>query len=101
MVPLHPTQLYEAAANLIIFVILWMALRRKRFDGHVFILYLFMYSIVRFLVEFLRGDADRGFLFDGKLSTSQAISLVLVIFASGLYISIKKGLPAKNATSRH
>jgi phosphatidylglycerol:prolipoprotein diacylglycerol transferase len=101
MVPLHPTQLYEAIANLIIFVTLWLALRRKRFNGQVFILYLFMYSIARFFVEFLRGDADRGFLFEGRLSTSQAISLTLVIVASGLYFRLRGDSRSKEAPSRH
>lgn len=101
MIRLYPTQLYEAAANFIIFLTLWLALGRKRFDGQVFILYLFMYSIMRFFVEFLRGDADRGFLFDGRLSTSQVISLMLVIFASGLYFSLRKGSRGKDAASRH
>ncbi len=101
MVPLHPTQLYEAAANLIIFVTLWLALHRKRFNGQVFILYLFMYSIARFFVEFLRGDADRGFLFEGRLSTSQVISLTLVIVASGLYFRLRKDPQSKKVASRH
>ena len=101
MVPLHPTQLYEAAADLIIFVTLWSVLQRKRFDGQVFILYLFMYSVARFFVEFLRGDADRGFIFEGRLSTSQAIGLILVIVASGLYLKLRGNSRRKEAPSKH
>jgi len=101
MVRLHPTQLYEAAANLIIFVTLWLALHRKQFNGQVFILYLFMYSITRFFVEFLRGDADRGFLFDGRLSTSQVISLSLIVLATGLYFRLRKTPQSQKASSYH
>ena len=101
MVPLHPTQLYEAAANLVIFVILWLALRRKRFDGQVFILYLFLYSIARFFVEFYRGDSDRGFLFEGRLSTSQVISIALVILGAGLYVKLRKESKSTVTASSH
>jgi phosphatidylglycerol---prolipoprotein diacylglyceryl transferase len=85
MIPLHPTQLYEAGANFVIFSILWLKLRSKSFDGQVFVLYLTLYSVVRFTIEFFRGDADRGFLFSGLLSTSQFISVILLISAATLF----------------
>ncbi|MEW5978348.1 MAG: prolipoprotein diacylglyceryl transferase [Acidobacteriota bacterium] len=87
---LHPTQLYEAAASLLIFGLLWKALEKKRFDGQVFILYLWLYSVVRFGIEFFRGDADRGFLFDGLLSTSQFISILLFILGIVLTIVLRR-----------
>lgn len=75
-IPLHPTQLYESAAGLIIFLVL-MALERrgKAFAGRTFWLFVLLYSISRFIIEFYRGD-DRGLVFD-MLSTSQFISVVL------------------------
>ncbi|MFN8007186.1 MAG: prolipoprotein diacylglyceryl transferase [Terriglobia bacterium] len=88
-IPLHPAQLYEAVTNLIIFCLLWRALRKKKFDGQVFILYLLLYSVSRFVIEFFRGDPERGFLFDGLLSTSQFISLILIGCALGLYVKLK------------
>ena len=91
MTPLHPTQLIEAAANALIFLVLWLVLRKKRFDGQVFILYLVLYSVTRFLIEFIRGDADRGFLFNGRLSTSQFISIHLVIVAAVLFLKLRRG----------
>jgi phosphatidylglycerol:prolipoprotein diacylglycerol transferase len=100
LIPLHPTQLYEAAANLVIFVILWLTLKRRRFDGQVFVYYLFLYSATRFFIEFLRGDPDRGFLFDGQLSTSQFISIVLMIFATVLYLMLRRGRGKKAVVSR-
>lgn len=69
-----PTQLLESVGNVLIFLTLLWAWRRRRFAGQIFLVYLTLYSVVRFLLEFLRGDTDRGFL--GPLSTSQVIGLV-------------------------
>ena len=60
--PRHPTQLYEAAAETAIFLFVWRLHGRKRFDGRVFLTYLALYSAARFLVELVRGDAERGYL---------------------------------------
>jgi prolipoprotein diacylglyceryltransferase len=54
--------------------------KRKAFDGQIFWLLLFLYSITRFLIEMVRGD-PRGFLFGDFLSTSQAVGVVLAIFS--------------------
>ncbi len=77
-VPLHPTQLYEAVFGLAIFLFLIWKAPRKAFDGQILWLFLFLYSVVRFFVEFLRDD-PRGFFFKGLLSTSQAIGILLAI----------------------
>jgi phosphatidylglycerol:prolipoprotein diacylglycerol transferase len=75
-VPLHPTQLYESAAGLVILAALLLVERRGRsFAGRTFWLFVLLYAVSRFVIEFYRGD-DRGFLFD-LLSTSQVISVVL------------------------
>ncbi len=75
-IPLHPTQIYESFAGLLIFLILIVTERRGRmFAGRTFWLFVLLYSISRFVIEFYRGD-DRGMVFS-MLSTSQFISLVL------------------------
>jgi phosphatidylglycerol:prolipoprotein diacylglycerol transferase len=75
---LHPTQLYESLMTLGIFgILLWWFPRRKH-DGDVFLGYLGLYAVGRFLVEFLRGDENRGFVFHHLLSTSQFIALLVV-----------------------
>ena len=86
---LHPTQLYESFAMLIVFLfLLWMH-RRKRFNGQVILLYALLYSIVRFAIEFVRDD-PRGDIFGlttlTGLSTSQMISLVVGIAAAVLLV---------------
>jgi phosphatidylglycerol:prolipoprotein diacylglycerol transferase len=92
--PLHPSQLYEsAAAFLIFFFLLWLA-PRKRFQGQVTLAYVALYSIVRFALEFLRGDADRGTWFGGLLSTSQIVALVLLLAAALLLPRVRRGQPS-------
>jgi len=79
-VPLHPTQLYDAANGLALFFFLsWME-RRKTFDGQIFWLLLLLYSVTRFLIEIFRGD-PRGFLLGDLLSTSQGIGILLAVFS--------------------
>jgi phosphatidylglycerol:prolipoprotein diacylglycerol transferase len=77
---LHPTQLYEAAGCLSLFLFLaWME-KKKSYEGEIFWLFLLLYSLLRFLIEFFRDD-PRGFLFGTFLSTSQAIGVLLAILS--------------------
>jgi len=88
--PLHPTELYESIACFLIFFVLLRVARGKRFDGQVTLTYVASYAVVRFIIEFFRGDAVRGTVF-GWLSTSQFIAL-LMVFAAALslpYVSRK------------
>jgi phosphatidylglycerol:prolipoprotein diacylglycerol transferase len=81
---LHPTQLYESFAMLIVFFFLLWLHKHRRFSGQVILLYALLYSVVRFFIEFLRDD-PRGDLFGlttlTGLSTSQLISLIIGIGA--------------------
>lgn len=81
---LHPVQLYESFAMLIVFFFLIWLHRRKRFSGQVILAYALIYSVVRFAVEFVRDD-PRGDLLGlttlTGLSTSQMISLLVGISA--------------------
>jgi phosphatidylglycerol:prolipoprotein diacylglycerol transferase len=63
--------------------------KRKTFDGQIFWLFLFLYSITRFLIEIFRGD-PRGFLFGGLLSTSQAVGIVLAVFSLFMLFYMKE-----------
>ena len=75
---LHPTQLYDAANGLGIFLFLKWWEGRKTFDGQIFWLFLLLYSGGRFFVEMFRGD-PRGFMFNGLVSTSQGLGITLAI----------------------
>ena len=75
-VPLHPTQLYEAGAELLILILLLVTEGKGRpFPGRTFWGYMFLYGVSRFIIEFYRGDA-RGMV--GTLSTSQFVSVIIV-----------------------
>ena len=89
-VALHPTQIYESLATFALFFFLLWLHGARRFKGQVFAAYLLCYSILRFGIEFFRGDADRGFVFGGALSTSQFISLLLVPCALLLYRHMRR-----------
>ncbi len=80
-VRLHPVQLYESAALLAIFGILMWRYPRKKRDGEIFLAYVGLYAVARFFLEFFRGDPDRGFVFNGLLSTSQFIAVLALITA--------------------
>ncbi|HET9711411.1 MAG TPA: prolipoprotein diacylglyceryl transferase [Pyrinomonadaceae bacterium] len=86
---LHPTQLYESFAMLLVFLFLLWLHKRKRFSGQVILAYALLYSIIRFAIEFVRDD-PRGDVFGlttlTGLSTSQMISLVIGITALILLI---------------
>lgn len=74
-VPLHPTQLYEAGAELLILgVLLWLERRSRAFPGRTFWTYMLLYAVSRFAIEFYRGD-PRGTI--AMFSTSQFVSLIL------------------------
>ena len=77
-IPYFPVQLLSCFANLCLFLILLVYDKRPHRKGITFSLYLFLYAIGRFFIEFLRGDSVRGIY--GGLSTSQWISLALLIF---------------------
>ncbi len=79
----HPTQLYEVGAALVMFAILWKVAGRKWQPGRLFGLYLALYGVERFLIEFVRAKSDRVLL---GLSTSQMASLLLLVVAAVLWI---------------
>lgn len=75
-VALHPTQLYESAAGLVILIaVLALEKRPRPFAGRTFWSFAFIYAVLRFIIEYFRGD-DRGLVLN-LLSTSQFISVVL------------------------
>lgn len=87
-IPVHPTQLYEAINGLIIMGALMIYRRNPHRIGRPSAIFLMIYSILRFIIEFLRGDTYRGFL--GTLSTSQWISIPLFILGLVLWFRKKE-----------
>lgn len=93
-VPLHPTQLYEAALDFCIFLFLISFRRRKTFDGQLIWLYTLLYAVARFIVELFRGD-PRGSAFDNLLSTSQIIGIVMAVVAMVMLLMLGRNKTAK------
>lgn len=94
--PLYPTQITESILNLLNFIFLMILFKKKKFQGQVMAVYIFNYSLIRFCIEFFRGDNDRGYVFGGtdhpfsSLSVPQLISIFGIIMAIVLYTRFKK-----------
>jgi phosphatidylglycerol---prolipoprotein diacylglyceryl transferase len=97
---LHPTQLYESFAMLLVFFFLLWLHKRRSFSGQVVLVYALLYSVIRFAIEFVRDD-PRGDILGlttlTGLSTSQLISIVIGI--SSLIILIVRRKTRENPTS--
>lgn len=97
-VPLHPTQLYEAGAEALILAILLVSERRGgRFAGRTFWLYMLLYAVSRFIIEFYRGD-PRGSVW--IFSTSQFISLILAPLAVAMLWRLSREQPVEPRAKR-
>ncbi|MGB9586882.1 MAG: prolipoprotein diacylglyceryl transferase [Armatimonadota bacterium] len=75
--PSHPTQLYAFAASIVIFYLLTRVEKRRCYIGQVFLIYLALYSIYRFLIEFLRKGVTADIVFVG-ITEAQLVSLVVL-----------------------
>jgi phosphatidylglycerol:prolipoprotein diacylglycerol transferase len=83
----HPTQLYEAWGSLALAAALFFWLHaRKRYDGHVFVVFLGGYATLRFILEIFRADDRGGIAF---LSTSQWVGVLLFVVAFLLHKKLK------------
>jgi len=97
-IPLHPTQLYEAGAELLILGLLLFTERKGRpFPGRTFWGYMLLYAISRFVIEIYRGD-PRGLV--GAFSTSQFVSLLIIpISIIMLILLARRRQPARKAAA--
>ena len=92
----HPTQLYEAAGNLVIFAGLSAYYRRRRFASQICWLYVLSYGVLRFGVEFFRGDYDVHYF--GVLTIAHIMAGVLILVAvAGLILYGKTGARPVNS----
>lgn len=90
-VPLHPSQIYEAVGDLAIFAVLFRLYNPTSRPGGIFSLYLILYSLLRFLVEFYRHH-DQPPLFESlPLVHTQWISLATLLL--GAWLLFKKPNP--------
>ncbi len=90
-VHLHPTQLYEVAANLILFFILQAYYKKPHKNGAVLAAYLIGYSVIRFGIEFFRGDFRGEYVLG--LSPSQLIAVLTIALTLFVMRFLKKDTP--------
>jgi phosphatidylglycerol:prolipoprotein diacylglycerol transferase len=83
IVTVHPTQLYEVGAALLLFAVLWRVAKKRLRPGQLFGLYLGLYGIERFLIEIVRAKSDRVLI---GLTTSQVASILLLGIATYLWV---------------
>ncbi len=77
-IEVHPTFLYESLWNLLGFLLLYFLVRRyRKYDGQIFLCYLFWYGLGRFFIEGMRTDSL--YLFNTGIRVSQLVALVTVI----------------------
>lgn len=82
-----PVQLLEAFLLLLLFFVLLLLYKKAKARGNLIFIYLMVYAVLRFCLEFLRGDEIRGRLF--MFSTSQWISFITILWVS-IYLLIRK-----------
>jgi phosphatidylglycerol---prolipoprotein diacylglyceryl transferase len=83
--PLHPTQLYESAAEFLNFlIVVWLA-RRQRFTGQLVGTYFLLYGFERGTIEFFRGDPGRTMMFHNTVSLMQLTSVALILTGAFLW----------------
>jgi len=88
--PVHPSQLYEALCNLALFGLLALLSRRPGGlpPGRITTFYLLGYAVLRFCLEFWRGDVLRGVYFG--LSTSQYVALAVTCGAALVLVRARR-----------
>ncbi|HEY3403452.1 MAG TPA: prolipoprotein diacylglyceryl transferase [Ohtaekwangia sp.] len=89
-VPLHAVQLYEAGFILLVFLIILFLRRRRKFYGQLFLTYLLSYAVGRYVLEFFRGDMERGFIIQDYLSHSQLVAIAIAAVTAWVYMRWSK-----------
>lgn len=93
--PLYPTQLFEAGYIFLVMVALLVLRNKRRFYGQLFLMYLMLYAIGRFVLEYFRGDIGRGFVVENYMSHSQFIALCVLVVGGTIYTRMSRRVPTK------
>jgi phosphatidylglycerol:prolipoprotein diacylglycerol transferase len=89
-VPLHPIEIYEMAAYLGVFLMVWMSRKRFGANGLVFSVYLGAYGVARFSMEFFRGDPA---MFAWGIPAAQVFSMILILSSITGLLLLKSSVP--------
>ncbi len=93
-VAVHPTQLYDALLNLVLYLFLAWLFRRKKYDGQVFAAYFIGYAVFRSIAEYFRGDYPIDHLHAG-LTSAQVVSLPMFAIGLALMLFLARRAPKK------
>jgi phosphatidylglycerol:prolipoprotein diacylglycerol transferase len=91
----HPTQIYDALLNLLLYVFLAWWFRRKKFDGQILALYFIGYAISRTIVEFFRGDYPADHIHAGLFTSAQLVSVPILVTGIILALLLSRRTPTK------
>ena len=96
--PRHPSQVYEfLLEGVVLFIAVWVYAAKPRPDGRVSALFLILYGIFRFIIEFFRQpDAQLGFIALGWVSMGQLLSLPMILFGIWIWYRIPHSNLKKN-----
>ena len=83
--PVHPTEIYDALLNFILYLGLAWLFRRRKFDGQVFAAFFIGYAICRAMVEIFRGDYPADHIHGGIFTSAQLLSLPILIAGLALW----------------
>ena len=88
----HPSQLYEAfLEGFVVFIIMYLIRKRKKFHGELISIYLILYGIARFSAEMFRApDVQIGYIYGGWMTKGQEFCLMMIGFGLFLYFYLKK-----------
>jgi phosphatidylglycerol---prolipoprotein diacylglyceryl transferase len=92
-IPVHPSPIYESLGSFLIALACYFVFRKSNKKGVAAALVLTLYAPLRFFLEFLRGDVERGVYASGHISTSQLVS-ALIFFPALLFLIRQLRQPA-------
>ena len=92
----HPTEIYDALLNFILYLALAGIFRRRKFDGQIFALYLIGYAFCRSAVEFFRGDYPADHIHAGLFTPAQLISVPILLAGLAFYFW-RKNIPPQSS----
>ncbi|MGE5579635.1 MAG: prolipoprotein diacylglyceryl transferase [Bacillota bacterium] len=92
---LHPVQIYESLLDYGIFAFLWLRRARARYDGRLFVEYLFLFSMARGVVEFFRTNP----VVWGPFSIAHVASLVLAVAAVAIHLGLRRSAATRVSAS--
>lgn len=95
-ISVHPTFLYESVWNLLLLVFLVLYRKHKKFDGELFLMYVGLYGIGRFLIESLRTDQLQ--IANTNIAISQVVAILFVVFSIVMIVVFR--IKKKGATKR-